>query len=184
MHICYLTISVVQDSLTRLQSRYQSKVHGLLCWEHSVPGRLGSPLIPGCVGHGSLLHQSMQAKKDTSASKIEVSIFCSIITEVKSLNVARFYWLKSSCLRGNITQGSEYWEVEITRDHLTDCLLPRWLSGKEPACQCRRCGFNPWVGKIPWKRKWQPTPVFLPGEFHGQRNLMGYSPCGRRVRHD
>ena len=36
-----------------------------------------------------------------------------------------------------------------------------WLSGKESACQCRRRKFNPWVGKIPWKRKWQPTSVFL-----------------------
>ena len=47
-------------------------------------------------------------------------------------------------------------------------------SGKEPACQCRRCrrhGFNPWVRKKPWRRKWQPTPVFLPGESHGQRSL-------------
>ena len=41
-----------------------------------------------------------------------------------------------------------------------------------------RCGFDPWVGKIPWKRKWEPTPVFLPGESHGQRNLAGYSPWG------
>ena len=43
--------------------------------------------------------------------------------------------------------------------------LPWWLSGKESACQCRRCrrhGFSPWVGKIPWRRKWQPAPVFLP----------------------
>ena len=37
--------------------------------------------------------------------------------------------------------------------------LPRWLSGKRSACQYRRCGFDPWVGKIPWRRKWQPTPV-------------------------
>ena len=44
--------------------------------------------------------------------------------------------------------------------------LPRWLSDKEPACQCRRCGFSPWVGKIPWRRTWQPTPVSLPGELH------------------
>ena len=43
--------------------------------------------------------------------------------------------------------------------------------------QCRRPGFNSWVGKIPWRRKWQPTPVFLPGESHGQRSLVGYSPC-------
>ena len=58
--------------------------------------------------------------------------------------------------------------------------LPRWHSGKEFACQCRRPKFNSWVGKIPWRRKWQPAPVFLPGEFHGQRSLPGYSPWGRK----
>ena len=59
--------------------------------------------------------------------------------------------------------------------------LSRWLSGKESTCQCKRrkgCGFDPWVRKISWGRKWQPTPVFLPGEFHGQRSLAGYSPQG------
>ena len=45
-----------------------------------------------------------------------------------------------------------------------------WLSGKEPARQCRRCKFNPWVERSPWRRKWQPIPVFLPGKSHGQRN--------------
>ena len=44
----------------------------------------------------------------------------------------------------------------------------------------RRPGFDPWVGKIPWRRKWQPTPVFLPGESHGWRNLVGYSPRGHK----
>ena len=63
--------------------------------------------------------------------------------------------------------------------------LPWWLSGKKICLQCRRPGFYPWVWKIPWRRKWQPTPVFLPGEFHGQRSLAGYSPWGsQRVRHD
>ena len=50
---------------------------------------------------------------------------------------------------------------------------------KESVYQCRRlkrCRFHLWVGKIPWRRKWQPTPVFLPGEPHGQRSLAGYSP--------
>ena len=50
--------------------------------------------------------------------------------------------------------------------------------GREFKCQykrCKRCGFNPWVGKIPWRRKCQPTQVFLPGKFHGQRSLAGYS---------
>ena len=49
--------------------------------------------------------------------------------------------------------------------------LPRWLSGKESACQYRRRRFNSWVGRIPWRRKWQSAPIFLLGEFHGQRSL-------------
>ena len=59
------------------------------------------------------------------------------------------------------------------------------LSGKESACHCRRHGYDPWVGKIPWRRKWQPTTVFLPGKSHGQGDLAGYSlwDC-KRVRHD
>ena len=59
------------------------------------------------------------------------------------------------------------------------CLrLHWWLSGEESACHYRRRGLDPWVRKIPWRRKWQPTPVFLPGECHGQRSLAGYSPQG------
>ena len=58
--------------------------------------------------------------------------------------------------------------------------LPWRLSGKEPACQSRRLRFDPWVGKIPWRRKWQPTPVHLPGKSHGQRSLVGYSPQGHK----
>ena len=53
---------------------------------------------------------------------------------------------------------------------------PGGSDSKKTTWQCRRCGFNPWVGMIPWRRKWQPTPVFLPGKSHGQRNLVGYSP--------
>ena len=44
----------------------------------------------------------------------------------------------------------------------------------------KRHRFNPWVGEIPWRREWQPTPVFLPGEFHRQRSLVGYSPWGHK----
>ena len=59
--------------------------------------------------------------------------------------------------------------------------FPGGASSKEPACQCKRCRrrrFDPWVGKIPWRRAWQPPPVLLPGESHGQRSLAGYSPWG------
>ena len=55
---------------------------------------------------------------------------------------------------------------------------PGGSGGKEFACQCRRHRFNPWVRKIPWRRRRQPAPVFLPEKFHGQRSLEGYSPWG------
>ena len=61
--------------------------------------------------------------------------------------------------------------------------FPGGGSGKEPACQFgryKRHGFDTWVGKIPWGRKRQTTPGFLPGESHEQRSLVGYSPRGRR----
>ena len=64
--------------------------------------------------------------------------------------------------------------------HSEDCkqrafLVAQW---KESTCQCKRPMFNPWVRKIPWKRKWPPTPVFLLGKSHGLRSLAGYSPWG------
>ena len=76
--------------------------------------------------------------------------------------------------------------------------FPGGASGKEPTYQyrrCKRCRFNPWVGKIPWRRAWQPPPVFLSGghgnplqysgKSHGQRSLVGYSPWHHeRVEHD
>ena len=67
--------------------------------------------------------------------------------------------------------------------------LPSWLSGKESTCQCkrhRRGRFDPWVGKIPWRREWLPTLVFLPGKFYGQRRLVGYiqSMGSHRVGYD
>ena len=53
------------------------------------------------------------------------------------------------------------------------------VSGKEPTGnECRRRQCHPWVRKVSWRRKWQPTPVFLPGESHGQRSLVGDSPSG------
>ena len=59
--------------------------------------------------------------------------------------------------------------------------FPGGVSGKELVCQCRRYKrhrFDLWLRKIPWRRAWKPTLVFLPGEFHGQRSLAGYNPWG------
>ena len=81
--------------------------------------------------------------------------------------------------------GQINWEFGTSRCKLLHCFLGG-ASGKESSCQHRRRKrprFDPCVGQIPWSSKWQLTPVFLPGKFHGQRNLAGYSPWGRRVRH-
>uniref|UniRef100_A0A8C6DLE2 Uncharacterized protein n=1 Tax=Moschus moschiferus TaxID=68415 RepID=A0A8C6DLE2_MOSMO len=58
------------------------------------------------------------------------------------------------------------------------------LSEYVSCMETQKLRFNPWVGRIPWRRAWQPIPVVLPGESFGQRSLAGYSPCGCRVRHD
>ena len=67
--------------------------------------------------------------------------------------------------------------IKVTGAHTTPG-FPGGSASKEPACQCRRhkwTRFDPWVGKIPWRRKWQPTPVFLPREFHGQQSLADHT---------
>ena len=77
-------------------------------------------------------------------------------------------------------QGSPYW---IKMDSKSTVGLPRWPSGKEPAFQCRRhkrLGFDPWVGKIPWSKKWQCTLVLLFGKLPGQKSLAGYRQRGRK----
>ena len=66
-------------------------------------------------------------------------------------------------------------QTELSEFHFHSKDFPGGARGKECSCQCRRCkkcGFDPWVGR----RKWQPTPVLLPRESHAQRNLAGYNP--------
>ena len=59
-------------------------------------------------------------------------------------------------------------------------MLKDFLGGSDGrvCLQCRRLSFDPWVGKISWRREWLSPPIFLPGEFHGERSLAGYSPRG------
>ena len=81
-----------------------------------------------------------------------------------------------------ITLNNTAW-LPTSHSYLLRDTAPGGTSGKESACQCRRhkrYSFDPWVGMIPWSRKWQPTPVFLAGKSHGQRSLVGYSPQGRK----
>ena len=95
--------------------------------------------------------------------------------------------LQYSCLEHPMDRGA-WWAtvhgVEKSQTRLSDFTFTfRRLSGKESACQFwrqRRRVFNPWVGKIPWRRKWQTNAIFLPGKFHGQRSLAGYNPWSHK----
>ena len=72
------------------------------------------------------------------------------------------------------------WTPRRSNQSILKEISPWWLSGKEFTCQCRRHELDPWVRRIPWKRKQQPTPEFLPEKSYGQRSLAGYSPWGHK----
>ena len=77
------------------------------------------------------------------------------------------------------------WEDHLEKGKATQRGFTGDVSGKEPACQCRRHkrrGFDPWVGEIPWRREWQPTPVFLLGESHGWRAWWAMVQRVARIR--
>ena len=87
------------------------------------------------------------------------------------LKVPSVYHMKSFHLVANL-------KTALPSKNNTPLYLYFSGNGKESPCQCRRPRFDPWIGKIPWSSEWQPTPVFLPGESHVQRSLMGYNPWG------
>ena len=78
---------------------------------------------------------------------------------------------------GNLDSSLCFFQSSISYDILW---LPWWLRRLSICLQCGRSGFDPWVGKIPWRWKWQSTPALLPGKSHGQRRLVVYSPWGRK----
>ena len=133
-----------------------------------------------------------------SQEELEIRYLTELSLEKKQLKTPRnhlhYLWIKRTCKISRQHQHTcwfylyKKWLFLIYKAVRHTRLL-RWRSGKESACQCRRHErqeFDPWVGKIPWRRKWKPTPVFLPRKFHGQRSLAScYSPWGRkRIGHD
>ena len=102
------------------------------------------------------------------------------ITDLMDMSLSKLWELvmdrEAWCTEAHGVAKSQTWLSNLTELNIFSNGLPRWLSGKESTCQCRRCrrhGFSLWVGKIPWRMKWQLTLVFLPGKSHGQRSLMG-----------
>ena len=97
---------------------------------------------------------------------------------------------KFACNAGDTSLGHYHYLPYSRLTHSSYCILkpnsqavPQAMSWSLRTT-IRRCRFDPWVGKILWRRKWQSTPVFLPGKSHRQRSLAGYDPEGQRVRHD
>ena len=80
---------------------------------------------------------------------------------------------KMRCLDG-ITNSMDM-SLSRLQEMVKGSQVAQWLK-KKSACQCKRCRFNSWVWKIPWRRTWQLTPIFLTGKSHGQRSLAGYNP--------
>ena len=121
--------------------------------------------MPHPLGLESQLHNSTHTLQRTSS--LDENSRCSLaVCHVSHTSLRRCNFFKKE-------------RKEKTYIHLYVYIL----NGKGSACQYRRHGFHPWVEKIPWRRKWQPTPAFLPGESHGPRSLAGYSPWGhKRVR--
>ena len=164
-------------------------------------GSIDSPYSQGCLrvpGLDFCLSVYLSICLSICVS-IHLSVYQSVYLSV-SLSICLSVYL-SSCLSICVSihlsvylsvQLSIYLSLSICLSfHLSSIYMSPWLhcwvSSKESACQCRRRkrpGFDPWVGKIPWRRKWQPTPVSLPGESHGRRSLVGYNLLGHRVKHD
>ena len=102
-----------------------------------------------------------------------------------TLKYAEFWWYMVCtfvCVN-KIKRGSCRFQLEVVLEDLFRLYsfivgLPWWLRRLSVCLQYGRPGFDPWVGKIPWRRKWQSTPALLPGKSHGQRSLVGYSPWG------
>ena len=116
---------------------------------------------------------SMYGKKHYNIINKVISPQLIKINEKKNLNANK------RCYVGKNMHSNKQWNLEL-RVTMHILGLSWWFSSKVSTCQCRRHRFEPWVRKIPCRRKWQPTLVFLSGKSHGQRSLVGYSPLGHK----
>ena len=102
-----------------------------------------------------------------------------------TLDLGKYWKIEKGVEASKVLDSSNYRQSSLLFNfflsgHCVPIRLPWWLSSKRMHLQFRRCRFNPWFRKIPFKRKWQPTQVSLSGKFHGQRSLVGYSPWGHK----
>ena len=110
-------------------------------------------------------------------------IYCLSVIQNSSPALFTLKILKPYLCVWDIQYVNKIWVINGISNSYVQQWASWWLSGKRTCLQCRRrkrYRFNSWIGKIPWRRAWQPTPVSQPGESHGQRSLAGYSPCGHK----
>ena len=106
-----------------------------------------------------------------SIVNISGNLFCKVFF----IDFVSEIYLDLNAKKKYILKGERSWQKIFSPIHKSHWCFPLWAS-----LQCGRPGLDPWGGKIPWRRAWQPTPVFLPGESPGKRNLVGYSPWGHK----
>ena len=100
-------------------------------------------------------------------------------TEIYSLRVLEAEVFKSGCPQGHIVPKGSRGKSSFWLFQLLETSGASLVAQMVKICpQYRRPEFDSWVRKIPWRREWQLSPIFLPGKFHGQKSLAGYSPCG------
>ena len=137
-----------------------SQIINLYCWEAKSTKETGSQRK---LGH------CLKCK----ASPIPGFAICSLLLLVSSWFASLTSWfIFQARLKGESLAG-------LINYHCPKASLVTQMV--KNLVQCRRPGFDPWVRKIPWRREWLPTPVFLPGKSHGQRSLAGYSPWGSQT---
>ena len=144
----------------------------------------GNPLQYFCLEKGMLTHSSILAWRIHMDRGVWQTTVHGVAKSQPWLSDFTFTFHFYALEKEMATHSSVLaWRIPGMRSHWVgrdwSDLAAASSSGKEPTCQCRRHKrhrFDPWVRKICWRRVWQPTPVFLPKESHGQRSLVGYSP--------
>ena len=139
---------------------------GLCCCKGSpLVAAIPAPLRLPCVDCSSRWLPLLQSTGSSVVGALVVALRLQFLWFLDSGAQAQELWhmglVASQLVASSLGQGSNpgllHWQADSLPSELQG-------NGKESACQCRRPGFDPWVGKIPWRREWQPTPVFLPGE--------------------
>ena len=169
-------------------------------WHHWVNGHGFMHALGVSDGQGGLVccspwgHKELDMTDWTETPEIYFPLHYRLEVQDQGANILRFWWEPSSGMQivnsplYPLTAQSRKGSTSLTvliRSLISFTGLLRWSSDKESTYQCRRCGFDPWVGKIPWRRKWQPTPVFLPGKIPRTEETGGLQSIGsQRVGQD